>query len=103
MLEVEIRPRAQLDLESIYIHIAVVLASPQTAADTVEAIYQAIERVADLPDLGAPFESGRLSRPYRRTLAKNHWVYYSTEGERLTIWRIFHTRQDVDDSTLIDY
>ena len=102
MLEVIIRPRAQLDLESIYIHIAVVLGAPSAAHSTLDALFQAIERVADLPDLGSIFESERLTRTYRRTLARNYWIYYSVEDSHLVVWRVFHTRQDVSDSTLID-
>ena len=103
MLDVAIRPRAQLDLESIYLHIAVALGSPQAAADIMEALYRAIERVAELPGLGEPFESERLERAYRRTLAKSYWIYYSVEDERLTVWRVFHTRQDIDDATLVEF
>ena len=103
MLEVAIRPRAQLDLESIYLHIALACGAPHAAEDTIEEIYRAIERVRELPDLGKLFESERLARPYRRTLTKSYWVYYSIEGEKLVVWRIFHTRQDVEDSTLIEF
>ena len=103
MLDVVIRPRAQLDLESIYTYIAVALGSPQSAEGILEALYQAMERIAELPDLGTLLESERLSRPYRRVLVKNYWVYYSTGEQCVTIWRILHTRQDIDDFTLVEF
>ena len=103
MLEVAIRPRAQLDLESIYLHIALTCGAPHAAEDTIEEIYRAIERTRELPGLGELFESDRLARPYRRTLAKSYWIYYSVEGDEPTVWRVFHTRQDVEDSSLIEF
>ena len=102
MLEVELRPRAQLDLESIYIHIAIVLASPQAADKTSDAIYRSIERLAEFPDLGKVLESDRLSRVYRRLLCESYWIYYTYNDAKLTVWRIFHTSRDIEDYTYVD-
>ena len=101
MRDVLFRPRAQLDLESIFIHIDLELDAPQAARDTVDAIYAAIENVADMPTLDMSFSCDDLEREYRRTLAKNYWVYYTFDDTSVTVWRIFHTRQDIDTQTLV--
>ncbi|MBE6471847.1 MAG: type II toxin-antitoxin system RelE/ParE family toxin [Coriobacteriaceae bacterium] len=102
MLKVAIRPRAQLDLESIYIHIAVVLGSPTAANQALESLYAAIERLAEFPTLGKDLKDDDLARPYRRMLCKSYWVYYTFSDDELIVWRIFHTSQDIDDYTYVD-
>ena len=99
MLDVELRPRAQLDLESIYIHIAVVLGSPHAANKLLEKLYEAFERLAEFPDLGRNLEDDELSRPYRRFLCESYWVCCTYDATTLTIWRVFHTSQDIEDYT----
>lgn len=101
MREILIRPRAQLDLESIFIHIGFELGSPDAAQATLEALYNTFELIADMPTLGMSFESADLERSYRRKLVKNYWVYYSFDEANVIIWRVFHTRQDIDTQTLV--
>lgn len=102
MLEVTIRPRAQLDLESIYIHIAIVLGSPQAANQTLEKIYGTLERLREFPALGKTWNDSELSRPYRRMLCGSYWIYYTFTDDELTVWRVFHTSQNIDDYTYVD-
>lgn len=101
MRSVSLRPRAQLDLESIYTYIALDLGSIQAADAPIEAIYDAIEQVAELPELGRVFGSDDLEHEHRRILRKNYWIYYTHDAHTLTVWRVFHTLQDVPTSTLI--
>lgn len=103
MREILLRPRAQLDLESIYLHIATTLGAPQAARNAVDELYNAFERLAELPTIGMAFSSEDLDCAYRRFLVKNRWVYYTYDDQSLTVWRIFHTRQDLPTQTLIDY
>ena len=103
MREILLRPRAQLDLESIYIHIAIELGAPQAARATVDALYDAFEHAAEMPTLGMIFSCDDLDREYRRSLVKNYWVYYTFDDAHITIWRIFHTRQDIDTQTLVSF
>lgn len=102
MREVRLRQRAQLDLESLYIYIAYESAMPKAAESTLEALYGAFERLADLPESGMLFASDDLDREYRRTLVKNYWVYYTYDDDALTLWRIFHVRQDIDTCTVVN-
>ena len=97
MRAIEFRPRASADLDGILVYIALALKSPQAARDTADALFAAIERAAELPDLGQPFFDEDLDHPaYRRLLVKRYWVYYTYTAETLTVRRIFHTTQDTD-------
>ena len=103
MREIAIRQRAQLDIESIYIYLALEAGAPRAAHETIDALYAAFERIADMPESGMRFASDDLDREYRRTLVRNYWVYYTFDSTTLTIWRVFHTRQDIDTMTLVEY
>ena len=94
MREIEWRPRAVADLDGILTYATLELRSPQAARSCGEAIFEAIERAAELPELGRPFTDEDLQRSYRRMLVKNYWVYYAFDDDTLTVWRIFHTTQD---------
>ena len=94
MLDIVWRPRAVADLDGILAYITLELKSPQAAQSTGDAIMQAIEQVAALPETGRIFADEDLHRTYRRILAKHYFVYYSHDDTTLTIWRIFHTSQD---------
>lgn len=102
MLDVALTPRAQLDLESIYLYIAVVGAAPKAADSLIEGLYAEIDRLAEFPELGHNFTNEALARPYRRMLCRSYWIYYYVEHETLTVVRVFHTSQDIDDYAAID-
>lgn len=102
MLEVRIRPRAQLDLESIFLHIAIDADTLSAADNTLAKIYDAIDLLAESPGLGRPYAHDSLEREYHRFLAGSYWVFYTWEGDSLIIWRVLHTRRDIDDFTLVD-
>ena len=96
MLEIRYRPRAVADLDGILTYIALELGSPVAAEKTAATILSAIEQAAEFPEMGRAFFDEDLSRPYRRILAKNHWVYYSYTSDVLTVWRIYHVTRDTD-------
>ena len=96
MLDIAWRPRAATDLEGILAYIAIELRSPQAAEDCARAIIEGIERAADLPGIGRPFIDEDLERSYRSILVKSYRVFYTHDAETLTVWRIFHTTQDID-------
>ena len=103
MREVLIRPRAQLDLESIFIHIALTPGVPKSAEGILDELYESFDRIADMPTLGMLFADDDLNREYRRILVKNYWVYYSFDDAQVIIWRVFHTRQDIATQTIVDF
>ncbi len=102
MRSLVLRPMAQLDLESIYIYGAFEMSQPQAAKATINAFYEAFDRIAALPDAGMLFVDDDLNHEFRRVLVKNHWVYYTFDDESVVIWRIFHTRQDIANYSFID-
>ena len=101
MLEVRIRPRAQLDLESIYLHIAVSQDRPAAADKVLDEIYHAIALTAEFPERGQAYRNESLEHTYQKVLVGNYWVFY-TSGEELDVWRVLHARRDIDDATLAD-
>ncbi|MEG0071462.1 MAG: type II toxin-antitoxin system RelE/ParE family toxin [Raoultibacter sp.] len=93
---------AQRDLESLVIYIGEVLGAPQSARRIHDALFEAIEALCDLPELGKPFYDERLTRnDYRSFLVENYRIFYSFNETTVTIKRILHTRQDSDVYALI--
>ena len=103
MREVALRPRAAHDLESIYLYGALVLHEPQAASRLVDQLYEAFERLAEFPQMGEACDWPELENRYRRFLVGKHWVYYTFDDDALTIWRIFHAAEDIDDFALVDW
>ena len=57
-----------------------------------------------MPTLGRPFIDESLSRrDIRSWLVGNYRVFYTYDEEFLTVRRVIHTRQDIDDFALIDW
>ena len=75
---------------------------PDAARSIADSIYKMLDRLAEFPELGTPFEHNELTHGYRRILIDHHWLYYTIDGERIKVMRIFHERQDIDDYALID-
>jgi toxin ParE1/3/4 len=82
-------PRAIRHLSALRAYIA--RDSPEAAADVALTLLAAVERLAELPNLGRP---GRL--PGTRELvvpATPYVIPYRVRRERLEIIAVFHTRQ----------
>lgn len=103
MRKIAIRPRAQLDIESAYMYLAIECASPQAADDLITAFYDEIERLSDFPESGKRIENDALSRPYRRVLCQSYWMYYYYDKASITIFRVFHTSRDIDEYAITDF
>lgn len=77
MHEVEWRPRAQLDRESIAIYLGLECKNPQAALSTIRMIDDAIRQVQAFPSMG---RRGGLEdaahHDYRRVLAGMYAAYY---------------------------
>ena len=104
MRRVIYRPRASFDVQSTVTYVGEVLSAPQAAKDLYEKITHAIALLAEMPDLGKPFLDRSLERQgYRSYLIDNYRILYSHSEELLVVWRIVHTRQDIDDYALVDW
>lgn len=103
MLKPEYRPRAAYDVESIVFYLGYVLGSPRAAESWYADFKQAIERLCAFPELGRVFEDDRLDTPTRRTyLVGSYRLFYSQHEEKLVVWRVLHTAQDIDDYAVLD-
>lgn len=104
MLEVRLRPRAKRDLMSAVIYIGEVLGSPAAAKKFYESFLHEMELLADNPKMGARFVEPSLENSgYRWVLVDKYRVYYRCEGDVLTVWRVIHCLQDIDEFELIDW
>lgn len=94
------RPLALRDKRLIASYIAVDLASPKAALDTVSRIDDAIDLLLEVPAMGRPVNDDRLEKQGYRRLAvphANYWVFYRFEAKerRIVIERILHQRMDI--------
>ena len=103
MLDLEWRPRAHLDRESIAIYLAVERSAPQAALETIQKIDSAIERIRAFPESGRCLQAEGLdNRDYRVVLAGKYLVIYRCTRDRVTIYRVIHQRRDLSSYALAD-
>lgn len=104
MREAVYRPRAAFDLESIVIYVGEVCHNPVAARQTYDTIRAAVGELYAMPTLGRPFVDEALGhRDFRTWLVGNYRVFYTYDEDLLTVWRVIHTRRDIDDFALIDW
>lgn len=96
MRNIEYRPRAEVDLDGIFVFLAFEVKAPQAAERVAEELSAQIELIAEIPTLGHSFEDEGLQHTYRRILCGSYWIYYTFDEATLTVWRIFHTSRDTD-------
>lgn len=103
MRRVEWRPRADIDRQSIAIYLGVECGNKQAALSAMKRIDSAIERIQVLPDSGGRFCHRMLeNREYRTVLANPYTIFYLFDDECVTIYRVIHQRQNIDDYALVD-
>ena len=104
MLSLEWRPRALLDRESIALYLGHECGNPKAALKVVRAIDQALQQACDFPEIGKPFTHEVLAREgYRQLVVRQYLVFYTHDAARLTVQRILHQHQDIDDYALIEF
>jgi toxin ParE1/3/4 len=82
-------PRAIGHLEALREYIA--RENPSAAARTAATVLAAVERLAELPNLGRP---GRVAGTRELVVPRTAYVIpYRVRGERLEIIAVFHGRQ----------
>lgn len=88
-------PEAQRDLDEIWDYIAFDLENPAAAAGTVERIMDAIGKLADFPEAGAPLRSvADVDSGYRFLVCGNYLAFYRVEGNEVYIDRVLYGRRD---------
>ncbi|WP_371378589.1 type II toxin-antitoxin system RelE/ParE family toxin [Sporomusa aerivorans] len=94
-MKVRISPEAQYDLQDIKNYIAMELDHPMAALDTVSKIIQAIRRLKDFPNSGAPLSAlVDMKTDYRFLVSNSYLVFYRHEGENIYVVRILYGRRD---------
>lgn len=103
MRKIEMRPRAKYDLRSLVAYISYVLKQPDAARAIKEDLVSAIKALANTPTIGRVLSDKQLKTNYRSWLVGNYRIIYTCDDNTLTVWRILHVRQDIDDYDLIDF
>ena len=87
---------AERDVDSIIAYIATVLASPIAAREHLDALEEAVDRIASAPLLYAVSQQPSLAaRGLRACFVKRYVMLYSYDGDHLaTIHRVFSTLRD---------
>ncbi len=99
----ELRPRAAYDIESIVTYISFVLDSPTAAEGWYAELRKKMDLLCVQPEIGRVFEDDRLQIKERRTtLVGDYRLFYSFDATTLTVWRVLHTKQEIDDYALMD-
>lgn len=103
MLDIQWRPRAHLDRESIALYLGCEQGKPEAALAAMKHIDNTLQRIQKFPDSGSHVRLEGLHRnDYRRALADPYAIYYRFDENTLTVYRILHQRQDIDTYTLVD-
>ncbi len=96
------RPRAAYDIESIVVYVGQILGSPRAAKDWYDQLMSTLDSLADLPTLGKRFDDELLSHHDMRTFRVGQYrLFYTFDEQTLTVWRVLHTRQDIDDYAIM--
>lgn len=75
--EVKLFPKAARDLDGIYLYLAADLMAPDAAANTVDAIEEAIFSLETMPERGSQRTTGAYAyKGYRQLFVKNYIIVY---------------------------
>lgn len=102
--ELRWRPRAHLDRKSIAIYLGIECGVPRVAAETIARIDKPLGRVRLFPDSGGRFRDSLLARKeYRTACAHPYTIYYTFDESTITVYRILHQRQYLDDYAFMEW
>jgi toxin ParE1/3/4 len=98
-LSIWLRPRAEDDLESAFRYLERE-AGTSTAIRFEQAIQAALQRLSELPDIGAPWPTSdpRLGQVRKWGVPKfsDYLLFYRQEAGAIHILRILHGARDID-------
>lgn len=104
MLDLYMTSRAKRDLVNTVIYIGEVLGAPQAAKGFYKDYQQEMELVRQTPNMGAPFRNPMLENSdYRWVMVGKYRIFYRHDSKAVTVWRIIHCLQDLDEFELIDW
>lgn len=102
MLDLEWRPRARLDRESIAIYLGIEQQNPNVALAAIKRIDEGILFAREFPDAGGWLIRDELNNKYRTVLTSPYTIYYRFNETTLTVYRILHQHQDLDTYALVN-
>lgn len=95
MAEVRYSPEALRDLEKIEVHISESLSSPLAAQRTINDILDAVKRLEDFPDMGAPLSNLAYVKTDHRFVVAGHYVaIYRHVAFVVYVVRILYAKQN---------
>lgn len=88
-------PEALNDLDEIWEYIAVELANPSAAKNTINGIMNAINKVKEFPNAYSPlyFENG-LETNYRFVIFENYMAFYRIGKNEMFVDRVLYGKRD---------
>ncbi len=93
--ELQYSPEAISDLDGVWTYIFEELQNPDGAKNTVDAIMDRIDKLADFPQSGQSLSAATgIESDYRYVVCGNHVAVYHLEEATIRIDRVFHQRQD---------
>lgn len=87
-------PEAQEDLYAIGDYIAAKLHNPSAALRVTSGVYQAVDRLRDFPEMGAPLVCAQEQTRYRYLVCESYMVFYHYQEDTAHVDRILYGRRD---------
>lgn len=88
-------PEALNDLDEIWEYIFSELCNPQAAENTVNNIMDAVDKLEDFAEIGAPLSSVTdIESDYRFLVSGNYMAFYRVLGQEVYIDRVLYGRRD---------
>ena len=97
MYEIRYLPLASKDLADIITYIAHELKSPKAAMDLIDALDDAISRLAQFPYSCRVYQTEKpLENEYRVLPVKNYLVFYVVKEQVVEIHRVVYAKMDIN-------
>ena len=68
-----------------------------------DKLVSAMEKLAEFPGMGIQIKGTKNSQYRRFLLESKYWICYTYDESTLTVWRVLHTKQDLDDFAIVDW
>ena len=83
------------DLDEIWSYIAIELANPDAAGNTVNGILDEADRLTDYPLTGTPLNAVLdIESDYRFVVYRNYLAFHHLEGNAVHVDRVLHELRD---------
>ena len=95
MAKIRITPAALDDLIKIKEYIENDLSNPIAAKNVIKRIIDAYSKLENFPDIGIPLsDKVPFETDYRFIVSGNYLIFYKSENEYISIYRILYGRRD---------